>query len=69
LVGNTLTYRLVPGGEIVESLTCDDRIPLILETDVCEVSGAWEFEAYCERRKKGLPTNIPAESTVPGPGY
>jgi hypothetical protein len=69
LVGNTLTYRLVTDGAIEESLACDNRIPLILKTDVCEVSGAWEFEAYCERRKAGLPTNTPAESNAPDGVY
>jgi hypothetical protein len=23
--------------------------------DVCEITGAWEYEAYCNRREKGLP--------------
>jgi len=64
LVGNTMTYRLVPNGKIIEWVTCDDRIRLVMETeDVCKISGAWEFEAYCARRAKGLPTNIPSEGS------
>jgi len=68
LVGNTMTLRRMPNFEFTEWVTCDDRIRLVLETDVCKASAAWEFEAYCLRREKGLPTNVPAAGPAP-PGY
>jgi len=68
LVGNTMTLRLMPPFEFTEWVTCDDRIRLVLETDVCQISAGWEFEAYCIRREKGLPTNVPAAGPAP-PGY
>ena len=68
LVGNTMTLRRMPNFEFTEWVTCDDRIRLVLETDVCKASAAWEFEAYCLRREKGLPTNVPAAGPPP-PGY
>ena len=55
LVGNTMTLRLIPNGEIQEWVVCDDRIRLVLETDVCKITGAWEFEAYCKRRGQDYP--------------
>ena len=63
LVGNTMTLRRMPDTKIIEWVSCDDRIRLVMETDVCKISGAWEFEAYCKRREKGLPTNIPSEGS------
>ena len=66
LAGNTMTFRLMPGGQIEEWVTCDDRIRTVLETDPCKISGAWEFEAYCKRREAGLPTKIEGAG---GPGY
>ena len=36
-------------------VVCDDRIRTMYATDVCEITGAWEFEAYCHRREQGLP--------------
>ena len=67
LVGNKLLYRLVPDGQIAEWVQCDDRIRLVLETDVCAIHGAWEYEAYCKRREAGLPVNIP--DAGPPEGY
>ncbi len=55
LVGNMMTLRRIPDGEIQEWVICDDRIRMMNETDVCEITAAWEFEAYCNRREKGLP--------------
>jgi len=55
LVGNTMTLRRIPDGEIQEWVICDDRIRAMYQTDVCQITGAWEFEAYCNRREKGLP--------------
>ena len=68
LVGNTMTLRLSPNIEFTEWVTCDDRIRIVLETEVCKISAGWEFEAYCVRREKGLPTNVPASGPAP-PGY
>lgn len=68
LVGNTMTLRLMPNVEFTEWVTCDDRIRIVTETDVCKISAGWEFEAYCLRREKGLPTNVPASGPAP-PGY
>ena len=55
VVGNTLTLRRMPDSEIQEWVVCDDRIRVMYATDVCEITGAWEFEAYCKRREEGLP--------------
>ena len=55
VVGNTLTLRRMPDSEIQEWVVCDDRIRVMYGTDVCEITGAWEFEAYCKRREEGLP--------------
>ena len=55
LVGNTLTLQRMPDVEIQEWVVCDDRIREMYATDVCEITGAWEFEAYCHRREQGLP--------------
>jgi hypothetical protein len=55
LVGNTMTLARIPDGEIQEWVNCDDRIRAMNETDVCKITGAWEYEAYCNRREKGLP--------------
>jgi len=52
---NTLTYELIPNGEITEWVNCEDRIVEMLRADVCEITAAWEYEAYCNRREKGLP--------------
>jgi hypothetical protein len=65
LVGNTMTLRLSPNIEFTEWVTCDDRIRIVLDTDVCKISAGWEFEAYCVRREKGLPTNVPASGPAP----
>ena len=60
LVGNTMTFRLMPGGQIMEWVTCDDRIRLVMqEPDVCKISGGWEFEAYCSKRKNDQQANAP----------
>ena len=69
LVTNKLTFRLMPNDEIGEWVACEDRIRLNMETDVCKITGGWEFEAYCNRRKKGeqADTSQPAK-TSPG-GY
>ena len=67
--GIKMTWRLVPNGEISEWVACDDHIPDILQSDVCEITGAWEYEAYCVRREKGLPVESPRESGPPAPGY
>ncbi len=55
VTSNTLTYRLIPNGEITEWINCEDRIVEQLRSDVCKITGAWEYEAYCNRREKGLP--------------
>jgi len=55
ITSNTLTYSLIPGGAITEWVNCEDRIVEMLRADVCEITGAWEYEAYCNRREKGLP--------------
>ena len=44
LVGNTLTFRLMPGGEIMEWVNCEERIRLLLETDPCEITGPFSQE-------------------------
>jgi len=71
VVGNTLIYRLVPNGELVEWVQCDDRIRELLKMDVCAIKEAWEFEAHCKRREAGLPTSneeVGADATV-APSY
>ncbi len=67
LVGNTFIYRLVPDGEIIEWISCDERIRSLMQMDVCEIREAWEFEAYCRRREAGLDTDFGADA--PRPGY
>jgi len=67
VVGNTFIYRLVPDGEIVEWVSCDERIRELMQMDVCEIREAWEFEAYCLRREQGLDTDFGADA--PRPGY
>ena len=47
-----LTFQLVPDGKILEWVTCDDRIHVLLETDPCEIPGAWEFEDACNQRRQ-----------------
>ena len=72
VTSNTLTYRLMPGGQITEWVNCEDRLRLTLDTDVCKITGAWEYEAYCLRREKGLPTDTPQEpgqTSPPQRGY
>ena len=36
-------------------MNCEDRIVEMINSDVCEITGAWEYEAYCNRREQGLP--------------
>ncbi len=67
LIGNTFIYRLVPDGEIIEWISCDERIRSLMQMDVCEIREAWEFEAYCRRREAGLDTDFGADA--PPPGY
>jgi hypothetical protein len=67
LVGNTFIYRLVPDGQIMEWVQCDDRIRELLKMDICEIKEAWEFEAYCIRRESGLSTDFGEDA--PRPGY
>ncbi len=55
VTSNTLVYKLIPQGEIVEWVNCEDRIVEMINSDVCEITGAWEYEAYCNRREQGLP--------------
>ena len=62
---------MVPDGQILEWVSCDDRIRELLKMDVCEIKEAWEFEAYCNRREAGLPTSnegFGADAPVQ-PGY
>ncbi|MGH9786169.1 MAG: hypothetical protein ACRD88_18515 [Terriglobia bacterium] len=59
LVSNQLTYRLIPNGEITEWVNCEDRLNMHLEMDVCEITGAWEFEAHCKKRETGQPAPAP----------
>jgi len=68
VAGNTLLYRLVPNGEILEWVQCDDRIRSLLEMDVCQIKEAWEFEAYCKRREAGRGTEG-LGADAPRPGY
>ena len=67
VVGNTLTYRLIPDGQLVEWVSCDDRIRSLLEMDVCQIKEAWEFEAACKRREEGRGADYGSEA--PRPGY
>jgi len=63
IVSNKLTYRLIPNGEITEWVNCEDRLRIHLEMDVCEITGAWEYEAYCKKREQGQPAgSAPAPS-------
>jgi hypothetical protein len=57
LVSNKLTYRLIPNGEITEWVNCEDRLNMHMEMDVCEITGAWEYEAYCKKRETGAPAS------------
>lgn len=67
VAGNTLIYRLIPNGEIVEWVSCDDRIRSLLDMDVCKIKEAWEFEAACKNRAEGTGTDYGAEA--PKRGY
>jgi hypothetical protein len=67
VVGNTLIYRLIPNGEIVEWVSCDDRIRELLKMDVCQIKEAWEFEAVCKHREDGAGADYGADT--PRPGY
>lgn len=64
IVSNTLTYRLIPNGEITEWVNCEDRLNIQLEMDVCAITGAWEYEAYCKKREQG-----PGAAAPPSRGY
>lgn len=64
-----MTWRLNPNGEIGEGVSCDDRIRILLETDVCKITGGWEYEAYCLRREKGLPRESLSAPGAPASGY
>jgi len=68
IAGNTLIYHLIPNGEIVEWVSCDDRIRSLLEMDVCKIKEAWEFEAACRRREEGRGAEGYG-ADAPRPGY
>ena len=67
VVGNTFVYRLIPDGEIVEWIACDDRIRELMNMDVCKIKEAWEFEAVCRNRENGESPDYGADA--PKPGY
>ena len=68
VVGNTLIYSLIPDGELIEWVSCDDRIRELLKMDVCQIKEAWEFEAACKRREEGVGTEGYG-ADAPRPGY
>lgn len=49
-----ITFQLNPKAEILEWVTCDDRIRSLLKSDPCK-TGAWELEVACDERKQRLP--------------
>ena len=65
LASNKLTWRLMPEAEIAEWVACEDRLHINLETDVCKITGAWEFEAYCNRRNQGSLKKEPQQTGTP----
>ena len=47
-----MTFRLDPSGELIEWVTCDDRIHYLLKTDPCQRPELWEVAVACEERKQ-----------------